>query len=673
MTAPIPSGGIRQPAAEPLRVGDPRSVGQYRIEGRLGAGGMGQVFLGTSAAGRKVAVKLIRPELAAADQFRARFAREVAAARRVGGFHTAQVVDADPEAESPWLVTAFVPGPTLQQVVAERGPFDVGAVLRLGAGIAEGLAAIHRCGLVHRDLKPGNVIVAEDGPRIIDFGIAHAPGADAMTRTGSVIGTYAYMSPEQIRAEEVSSASDVFAFGSVLAFAATGRSPFDATTVPAIVHRVASEPPRLDGLFGPLHDLVVACLAKDPAQRPSMEEVLARLSVTGPVGAPGVTFSALPTAPALPPAPPGTLDAAAVAAARPFPRRRALLLAGLGAAAAAVAVPAYLLQDSKSQAEQGRPRPVARLGGYSRSVGCVAFAPDSRTLAGAGSAANELWLWDIVTGRTIAKLGEETPQVHALAFTPDGGTLVGSCEDRTLRCWDVRSREPLPPLSGFDGRSSIAYSIAISPDGAVLGAAAGGTLQLLGMAGGRHLRTFEVGDVAVTDVVFSPDGKAVAVAAGKQVLLWEVDGGGQARTFTDDTVDDPFYKALISPDGKTIGGAGPGVRLWDRETGRPTATLKSPHRRIEEAAYQPGHAVIAGGGFGLGPDDNSEDKARAATGGTISLWDLRTGRITTTLTADLEKGFSAPLLSTLAFSPDGRNLAAAFGPSDTSIQLWKLA
>ncbi|KJY21301.1 hypothetical protein VR44_38335, partial [Streptomyces katrae] len=238
---------------------------------------MGEVFLGTSASGRRVAVKLIRPELAAAARFRERFAREAAAARPVGGFHTAQVVDADPAAEPPWLATAYIPGPTLQQLVDAEGPRDPEAVLRLGAGIAEGLAAIHRCGLVHRDLKPGNVIVAEDGPRIIDFGIALEPGTDAPTRTGSVIGTYAYMSPEQVRGEALSPAGDVFAFGSVLVFAATGRSPFDATTVPAIVHRVVTEPPRLDGLAAALRELAEACLAKDPAGRPGMDEVLARL------------------------------------------------------------------------------------------------------------------------------------------------------------------------------------------------------------------------------------------------------------------------------------------------------------------------------------------------------------------------------------------------------------
>ncbi|MFE1794429.1 serine/threonine-protein kinase, partial [Streptomyces sp. NPDC059525] len=263
---------------------DPRWVGPYRLEGRLGEGGMGQVFLGTSPGGRPVAVKLIRAELAGTGQFRERFAREVEAARQVGGFHTAQVVDADPAAESPWLVTAFVPGPTLHRAIAEGGPLGPTAALRLGAGLAEGLAAIHRCGLVHRDLKPGNVIVAEDGPRIIDFGIARAVDASSLTATGSVIGTYAYMSPEQIRADRAGPASDVFALGAVIAFAATGRGPFDAPSLPGVVQRILDAPPALDGIDGDLRALLVDCLAKDPADRPPAP--LATAGVTGAVVSP---------------------------------------------------------------------------------------------------------------------------------------------------------------------------------------------------------------------------------------------------------------------------------------------------------------------------------------------------------------------------------------------------
>src|SRR5580692_2575725 len=200
-----------------LKPGDPASVGGYRLLGRLGTGGMGQVFLGVSPSGRRVAVKLIHPVHAGAAQFRQRFAREIDAARRVGGFHTASVVDADPQADPPWMVTAYIDGPSLQEDVDRAGPLPTEGVRALGAGLAEGLAAIHASGLVHRDLKPGNVILAADGPRIIDFGIARAADATTgITTTGVVVGTVAYMSPEQIRGEVAGPASDVFSLGSVL-------------------------------------------------------------------------------------------------------------------------------------------------------------------------------------------------------------------------------------------------------------------------------------------------------------------------------------------------------------------------------------------------------------------------------------------------------------------------
>lgn len=187
------------------------------------------------------------------------------------------------------------------------------------------------------------------------------------------------------------------------------------------------------------------------------------------------------------------------------------------------------------------------------------------------------------------------------------------------------------------------------------------------------LRSFEADHDAVSDVAFSPDGKAVAAVSGKRVLLWDVDGGGRARTFTDDTVDSRFAAVLFSPDGKTIGGAGPGVRLWDRVSGQPVAALKAPHARIDKAAYRPGRAVIAGSGFGFGPGDDVGDKTKAALGKTISLWDLPSGRISATLTATVEESAAAPLITAMEFSPDGKTLAAAFSPSDASIQLWKLA
>lgn len=263
-----------------LRADDPRHIGGYRLLGRLGTGGMGQVFLGRSLGGRLVAVKLLRVEHTEAGQFRDRFAREIEAARRVGGFHTAPVVDADPDADPPWMVTAYIPGPSLHRAVTERGPLTVAAVGALGAGLAEGLAAIHACDLVHRDLKPSNVILAADGPRIIDFGVARVLDADPMTTSGAVVGTYAYMSPEQVRGQPVGPAGDVFSLGCVLTFAATSHSPFDAGSIATIVHRIVSEPPDLTDLPEEyeLHDLISACLSKDSHGRPTVADILARLN-----------------------------------------------------------------------------------------------------------------------------------------------------------------------------------------------------------------------------------------------------------------------------------------------------------------------------------------------------------------------------------------------------------
>ncbi|NEA28169.1 serine/threonine-protein kinase, partial [Actinomadura bangladeshensis] len=261
---------------EPLRQDDPREAGPYRLEGRLGGGGMGRVFLGRSRGGRRVAVKLIRPEFAEDPGFRRRFALEAEAARRVGGFYTAQVVGADPDADPPWLVTAYIPGPSLQQAVAAHGPLPAETVAVLGAGLAEGLTAIHACDLVHRDLKPSNVILAADGPRVIDFGISRA--LDATSHTHAVVGTPGFMSPEQARGRAVGPASDVFSLACVLAYAATGRGPFGAGPGEAIVYRIVHDEPDLAHLPGALADLVRRCLAKDPAGRPGLSDVLDELS-----------------------------------------------------------------------------------------------------------------------------------------------------------------------------------------------------------------------------------------------------------------------------------------------------------------------------------------------------------------------------------------------------------
>ncbi|MEU6934477.1 serine/threonine-protein kinase, partial [Streptomyces sp. NPDC046374] len=268
---------------EQLTGDDPAYIGPYRLIARLGAGGMGLVYLGRSDLGRTVAVKAVQAEHAQHSEFRRRFAREVAAARRVGGAWTADVLDADTEAAVPWVATQYIPGPDLTTVVAQDfGPLPEQSVRILANRLALALQAVHAAGLIHRDLKPSNVLVTVDGPRLIDFGIARAmdslAGDSLLTRTGMLIGSPGFMSPEQVRGLELTPASDVFCLGALLVYAATGRLLFGATDtgLPAHLFRIVEEEADLSGVPDSLVDLVSACLLKDPARRPTPHEVASR-------------------------------------------------------------------------------------------------------------------------------------------------------------------------------------------------------------------------------------------------------------------------------------------------------------------------------------------------------------------------------------------------------------
>ncbi|MEW1545918.1 serine/threonine-protein kinase [Streptomyces tsukubensis] len=264
---------------EQLTQHDPRRIGPFEVLGRLGAGGMGLVYLARSASGRRVAIKTVRTELAEDQLFRVRFTREVEAARAVSGFYTAAVVDADPRAAVPWLATAYVPAPSLEEIVNECGPLPARGVRWLAAGIAEALQSIHGAGLVHRDLKPSNVLVVEDGPRVIDFGIASGVSNTRLTMTNVAVGTPAYMSPEQARdSRSVTGASDVFSLGSTLVFAATGHAPFHGANPVETVFMLLREGPDLEGLPAELRPLIESCMGMDATGRPSPEDLQALLA-----------------------------------------------------------------------------------------------------------------------------------------------------------------------------------------------------------------------------------------------------------------------------------------------------------------------------------------------------------------------------------------------------------
>ncbi|MFD9118262.1 serine/threonine-protein kinase [Streptomyces bottropensis] len=260
-----------------LRREDPRVVGSFRIHRRLGAGGMGVVYLGSDRRGQRVALKVIRPDLAEDQEFRSRFAREVSAARRIRGGCTARLVAADLDADRPWFATQYVPGPSLHDKVADEGPMSAADVAAVGAALSEGLVAVHEAGVVHRDLKPSNILLSPKGPRIIDFGIAWATGASTLTHVGTAVGSPGFLAPEQVRGAAVTPATDVFSLGATLAYAATSDSPFGHGSSEVMLYRVVHEEAQLRGVPDALAPLVRACLAKDPEERPSTLQLSLRL------------------------------------------------------------------------------------------------------------------------------------------------------------------------------------------------------------------------------------------------------------------------------------------------------------------------------------------------------------------------------------------------------------
>ncbi|MBD0420227.1 ABC transporter substrate-binding protein [Streptomyces sp. TRM S81-3] len=396
----------------PLMADDPEDVGGHRLLARLGAGGMGVVYLARSAGGTLVALKVIRAEHAADPAFRTRFRREVRAMRALTGRRLVPVVAADPEARKPWLATEFVPGPALAEAVDGHGALPVATVRTLGLRLAEALTAVHAAGLVHRDVKPGNVLLGLDGPRLIDFGIAHTAGATALTAPDAVVGTPGFLSPEQARAraEEVGPPSDVFSLGCVLAYAASARRPFGAGHAAGVLFRTVHEEPDLTGVPDGLRSLIAACLAKDPARRPTATQVGAALRDPRTPLAQGI-----PEAQDEDWLPPAVLRLVAERSARaldlPAPRRsvRAVDVPVSGGSARAVDVPASRRPaGGEAVTDPAGPRPPTR-----RRVLLMASAAASVVAVGGGTAAY------LAAGRGAGGGSGSGLPVHTLGFQAD--------------------------------------------------------------------------------------------------------------------------------------------------------------------------------------------------------------------------------------------------------------
>ncbi|MER8098179.1 serine/threonine-protein kinase [Streptomyces goshikiensis] len=537
-------------------VGFPEYAGQYRLESVLGSGGMGVVHLATSGSGLKLAVKIVHPEHAVDPEFRARFRQEVAAARRVSGAFTAPVVDADPDAERPWMATLFIDSPTLAERVRER-VLDPPELTRLAAGLAEALRDIHRAGVVHRDLKPSNVLMAPDGVRVIDFGISRPADSDLRTETGKLIGTPPYMAPEQFqRPREVGTAADVFALGAVLVHAATGRGPFDSDSHYLVAYQVVHSEPDLTGLPARLAPLVARCLAKEPAERPTAEALIAEMrAIAYPTAEDTQSFvprQRRPVAAALAADEATHLrERVAVGAPAGEPRRRrrwVAVAAGLGLLLACGAAGGYLMSGSPSGTEEQLAAKAATPAGAAPKP----FAPWTASLGDRASTCS----WG------AAALYCSGPGTAVARLDPANGSLL----------WSARTTTP----------GTLQTGAPLHGGGLVLTVTEGGRLlRALDPATGaeRWNRKMPQGAQAVGAgarvLVAAADGKATALDAASGAVQWTKQVGGVGslwRAGSEEPGSDPvLYVSTPAADGKSTQ-----VAVIDPANGTPRTQVRVP-------------------------------------------------------------------------------------------------